>query len=90
MKTYGILIKNIALADLGKGMTILIGLLSFFRQIMLSFVVIYLREKPVFFILGFNVTCMLLILIRIHFKPYKDKMQLWVGVGHEIGMLIIN
>jgi hypothetical protein len=75
MKTYGILVENISLAELGKGMTILIGLLSFFRQIVLSFVVFYLREKPVLFILGFNVTCMLMILIRIHFKPYKDKMQ---------------
>ncbi len=31
MKTYGILVKNISLEELGKAMTIFIGLLSFIR-----------------------------------------------------------
>jgi hypothetical protein len=31
IKTYGILIKDISLAELGKPKTILIGLLSYFR-----------------------------------------------------------
>jgi hypothetical protein len=90
MNTYGILIENISLAVLGKPKTILIGLLSFFRQIVLSFIVVYFREIPVFFILGFNVTLMFVAFTKIHYKPYREKMQYWVTVGHEIGMLIIN
>ena len=90
MSTYGFLIEDISLAVLGKPKTILIGLLSFFRQIVLSFIVVYFREKPVFFILGFNVTLMFVAFIKVHYKPYREKMQYWVTVGHEIGMLIIN
>ena len=90
MRAYGILIKDISLAKLGKPKTILIGLLSFFRQIVLSFIVFLLREKPVFFILSFNLTCMFMVLIKVRYKPFKEKMQYWVAVGHEIGMLLIN
>ena len=90
MNTYGILIENISLAVLGKPKTILIGLLSFFRQIVLSFIVVYFREIPVFFILGFNVNCMFMALIKVYYKPYRVKMQYLVTVGNEIGMLIIN
>jgi hypothetical protein len=90
MKTYGILIEDISLAELGKLKTIIIGFLLFFRKIVLSFIVFYLSEKPVFLIVGFNVTCMFMALIKVHNKPYKDKMQYWVTIGHEIGVLIIN
>jgi hypothetical protein len=72
LRIYGILVENMNLAEMGKAKTILIGLLSFARQIILSFFVVYLSEKPVIFILGFNLTGMLMIVIKIHFKPYKD------------------
>jgi hypothetical protein len=75
MKSYGILIEKISLAELGKAKTIFIGLLNLIRQILLSFVVIYFREMAVFFILSFNFTCILMSFIRIHYKPYKDQMQ---------------
>ncbi len=66
LRTYGILVENINLAEMGKAKTILIGLLSFVRQIILSFIVVYLNEKPVIFILGCNLTGMLMIVIQIH------------------------
>jgi hypothetical protein len=75
MKSFGILIKDISLAELGKPKTILIGLLSFFRQIVLSFIVFFLRKKPVLFILSFNITCMFMVITKVHYKPFKDKMQ---------------
>jgi hypothetical protein len=43
-----------------------------------------------FFIQSFNFTCMMMAFIKLHYQPYKDKMQQWVGVGHEIGVLIVN
>ncbi len=73
MKTYGILIEKISLAELGKAKTIAIGLLFLIRQIVLSFIVFYFRETPIFFILGFNATCMLMVLIKVHYNTYKDK-----------------
>ena len=75
MNRFGILIKDISLDELGKPKTIIIGLLSFTRQIVLSFIVFFLREKPMLFILSFNLTCMFMVLTKVHYKPLKDKMQ---------------
>jgi hypothetical protein len=33
---------------------------------------------------------MFMALIKVHYKPFKEKMQYWVAIGHEIGMLLIN
>ncbi len=43
MKSCGVLINGLKLAKLGKGMSIFIGLLSFMRQITLSFGVVVFR-----------------------------------------------
>lgn len=67
MKKYGVVIKGIKLEKLKKRMTFFIGFLSFLRQIILSYGVVYFRESPIFLIFLFNITTIIMIGIIVHF-----------------------
>jgi hypothetical protein len=67
MQKYGVVIKGIKLEKLKKRMTFFIGFLSFFRQIILSYGVVYFRESPIFLIFLFNITTIIMIGIIVHF-----------------------
>ncbi len=90
MNTFGVVIKGIKLGKLKKPLTFFFGFLKFYRQIFLSFGVVYFRESPIFLIFLFNTTSCIVVGLILHFKPYDDQMKQNVIIIQEIGLLIIN
>ncbi len=90
MKRFGVVIKGIKLYKLKKPTTFFIGFLSLIRQVVLSFGVVYFRKSSVFLIVFFNTTSLFVTAIIFHFQPYEDKIQQYIKICQEIGLLIIN
>ena len=67
MNKFVIVIKGIKLEKLKKPTTFLIGFVSFLRQIVLSFGVVYFRESPIFLIFLFNTTSLIIVGMIFHF-----------------------
>ncbi len=90
MDTFGVVIQGIKLDKLKKPLTFLIGFITFYRQIFLSFGIVNFRESPIFLILMFNTCSLIVVGLILHFQPYVDKMKQNVIILQEVGLLIIN
>ena len=90
MKKFGILMQGLEMTRLGKVPTIVIGFLSIARQITLSIGIVCFRDQPVFLIFLYNTTSLIMALVKLNFKPFKDRKTQWIQIFQEITIIIIS